>query len=630
MKLQSIRPIVLASLLACASEGPEPEPQEQRTVSEQTSALVGANTSVVISVPTNMRTAPFNVERRLTVPPGFSAAVYARVPGARFLALAPDGRLLVSVPSSNKIVAVSTAGAVADLLTGLARPHDMVFHTITGTTYLYVAEKNQIRRYVWSGGPTNGQVVISGLPDASLPELGGSYGHELKNIALDGNNRLFVSIASASNADPADLAATPKRGAIYVYNADGTGGRLYAQGIRNAEGLAIAPGGTDLWVVVNNRDNIAYPFHQDWDGDGTDDYGKVMQSYVDNHPPEEFIRVRDGGNYGWPFCNPNPDAGLVNMPFDRDVQNNADGTRLNCATADRVNRGIQAHSAPLGVSFVPNAGSALPADFSGSAVSAYHGCWNCSTPVGYKVSIFPFASGLPTQELDLATGFRGFGRPVDVVVNSAGSIFISDDSAGAIYRLSYVAPAGQAISKVVLINASTQQPVPGFDPFPNNAVIDLGQLGAGPYALRAYTAPATVGSVRFALDGATLQRSRRRRHSRHASQPELHGHHGRHTRVHNARRKRNRVAQLPSRQLAAQRSVRQLRNARWQLRRLYDQHLQRQHIAQCGRERLLEPRLVQPASHELGVWGSLRGHTQAAVRAGDLRTVNLAEGQLPG
>jgi glucose/arabinose dehydrogenase len=486
----------------------EPEREDEKassSIAGVQQAITGASVSVALTVPSNMRSAPFNVERRLTVPPGFRAAVFARVAGARFMAIAPDNRLLVSVPSAGKVVIVSAVGAVTDLLTGLARPHDLLFHTIGTSTYLYVAEKNQIRRYVWqSTGPSNSQVVVANLPDASLPELGGSYGHELKNIALDGANRLYVSIASSSNASPSDLAATPKRGAIYVYNADGSGGRLFAQGIRNAEGLAIAPGTNELWVVVNNRDNIAYPFHNDWDGDGSDDYGKVMQSYVDNHPPEEFIRVRDGGNYGWPFCNPNPDSGLLNMPFDRDVQNNADGSRLDCALADRVTRGIQAHSAPLGMSFIPNAGSALPADYAGAAVSGYHGCWNCSQPFGFKVAIFPFANGMPSAELELATGFRGFGRPVDVVANSRGEIYISDDSAGAIYRLTYSPPSTNSTAKLVLLDATTQQPIAGYDPIPANANIDLAQLGPRSYAIRAYTNPTAVGSVRFALDGSVI------------------------------------------------------------------------------------------------------------------------------
>ena len=145
--------------------------------------------------------------------------------------------------------------------------------------------------------------------------------------------------------------------------------------------------GKSAVVVINNRDNIAYPFHNDWNGDGSDDYGKVMQTYVDNHPPDEFTRVRDGGNYGWPFCNPNPDSpsGMNDMPFDRDVQQNPDGTRLDCNTADRINKGIQAHSAPLGLTFLQ--GTNAPAAYRDGAVVPLHGSWNRS-PHGYKVVVF--------------------------------------------------------------------------------------------------------------------------------------------------------------------------------------------------------------------------------------------------
>jgi hypothetical protein len=193
-------------------------------------------------------------------------------------------------------------------------------------------------------------VVISGLPDASSPELNGTYGHELKNIALDGSDKLYVSIASTCNVCTSDTQSNPVRAAIYVYNADGSSGRLFARGLRNAEGLAMIPGTNTLWVVVNNRDDIAYPFN-----DGSGNYGRVFSGYVDDHPPDEFTRVRDGGNYGWPFCNPNPDtpSGLVDMPFDRDYQMNQTGA-VDCGTMDRINHGIQAHSAPLGLTFFQN------------------------------------------------------------------------------------------------------------------------------------------------------------------------------------------------------------------------------------------------------------------------------------
>ncbi|MFD1732213.1 PQQ-dependent sugar dehydrogenase [Deinococcus malanensis] len=255
-----------------------------------------------------------------------------------------------------------------------------------------------------------------------------------------------MSIASATNADPSDLAATPKRGAVYTYAANmlgqtATAGTLYAQGIRNAEGLAIAPGTSDLWVAVNNRDNIAYPFHRDITGDGQDDYGKVIPSYVDDHPPEELIRVRNGGHYGWPFCNPNPDGGLLNMPFDRDVQTNADGSRLNCDTADRVTVGMPAHSAPLGLTFWT--GPNVPGSYAGGAVVGQHGSWNRTSFSGHKFVLFPKTVGGLGTERDLVTGFVTdpvnkvrWGRPVDAAVAPDGGLYLSDDQSGTVYHLS--------------------------------------------------------------------------------------------------------------------------------------------------------------------------------------------------
>ncbi|MBA3343329.1 MAG: PKD domain-containing protein [Gemmatimonadaceae bacterium] len=413
-----------------------------------------ASLSVKVTVPASMRSSPFNVDRFLTIPPNFSVAVYARVGGARFMAAAPNGDLLVSNPGASAVYLVrpSTTGgdpAVTTWASGLYKPHDIVFHEVGGITYVYVAEADKIARYVYTTGDLTGQqrqVIISGLPNASTPELGGNYGHELKNIALDGDNKLYVSIASTCNVCLSDTQSTPVRASMYVYNADGTSGRLFAQGLRNAEGLAFVPGTNTLWVVINNRDNIAYPFHNDWSGDGIDDYGLVMQSYVDNHPPDEFTRVRDGGNYGWPFCNPNPDTpdGMNNMPFDRDVEQNADGARLDCNTADRIDKGIQAHSAPLGLTFLQ--GTNAPLAYRDAAVVPLHGSWNRSVKTGAKVVLFPWdpAIQMPGQQIDLVSGWlvsgSYWGRPVDAAVGPDGAIYISDDQSGTIYKLTYSAP----------------------------------------------------------------------------------------------------------------------------------------------------------------------------------------------
>ncbi len=409
-----------------------------------------ASVSVKVQVPAGMRTAPFDVDRYLTVPRDFSISVYARVSKPRFMAVAPNGDLLVSQPSTGKVLLVRPNGSssplVSDFAAGLRNPHDIVFHAMGTTTYVYIAESHQINRYVYSAGDLTArsrQVVVAGLPDASTPELKGSYGHQLKNIALDGNHKLYVSIASTCNACLSDTQSDPVRGSIYQYNADGSNRRLFARGLRNAEGLAFVPGTNNLWVVVNNRDNIAYPFNRDFDGDGTSDYGKVLAGYVDNHPPEAFTYVQDGGNYGWPFCNPNPDNTLVNMPFDRDYQFNANG-QVDCNGMTRISRGIQAHSAPLGLTFLE--GTSFANAYRAGAAVALHGSWNRSKKTGYKVAFFPWNSTTqtPTGQIDLVTGFVNdatqamLGRPVDVAVDRQGDMFISDDYNGTIYKLSYL------------------------------------------------------------------------------------------------------------------------------------------------------------------------------------------------
>ena len=408
------------------------------------SALVSA----IVDVPEGMRAEPFDEARRLEVPAGFDIEVFARVPNARFLAVTPSGDLLVSQPSENKVILLR-GGETYDYLEGLRLAHDMVFHELGGVTYLYVAGSNQINRYVYDPEVTTAgapEVIVSGLPDASNTELKGSYGHQLKNIALRGNN-LFVSIASACNACVEDTQSNPVRGAIYRYdadaqNVDATLGELFAEGLRNAEGLDFLPSTDELWVTVNNRDNLPYPFHDDFDGDGDDDYGEVMQSYVDNHPPDEFTSVEEGGNYGWPFCNPNPgtESGYTLMPFDREVALNPDGERLDCEEATRIDRGIQAHSAPLGFLFLHE--TLFPEPYRQGAALAYHGSWNRSEKTGYKVAYFPFSDGRPGDEQDLVRGWldeaaqTAWGRVVDVAVDASGAMFISDDAAGAVYKLS--------------------------------------------------------------------------------------------------------------------------------------------------------------------------------------------------
>ena len=432
------------------SDAPSASPAQ-----ESASSPLAASQAVQLEVSGDMATPPFDTTRTLNVPEGFTISVYARVPKARFMTLTPGGDLLVSQPDEGKVSRVTADGGkvtVSDFVTGLTRPHDLVFSQLEGKTYLFVAESDQISRFTYqNGNATDQQVVVAGLPDAD------PYRHPLKSLAIDRSGTLYVMIASSTNAGPEDLAADPKRGAIYTFGAGATdvavtAGRLFAQGLRNAEGLAFVPGTKQLWAVINDRDEIAYPFHKDFDGDGADDYGKVLQSYVDNHPPDEFTRVVKGGNYGWPFCNPYPDtqSGYNDMPFNRDAETNPGGQQLGCGQADRINQGIQSHSAPLGLLFLQN--TAFPEAYQG-AVTPLHGSWNREVPTGYKVVYFPWHKGAPGEQIDLVTGWlpddaqnsgEAWGRPVDAAVDAQGNMFISDDASGTVYKLS---PKTQSASR---------------------------------------------------------------------------------------------------------------------------------------------------------------------------------------
>ncbi|MBV9491304.1 MAG: sugar dehydrogenase [Verrucomicrobia bacterium] len=390
-----------------------------------------------------------NWERTLQIPKGFSISVVTRIARARFLMGTPAGNLLVSQPAYGKLWLVRLnppAAAVTQLLVGgLRLPQGMAFKVIGGTTYLYVSESDEIVRFRYdpsSETVSDRSVIVPDLPDSSTPDLGGAYGHELKNLTIGPDNKLYVDVASATNASPSDTTSNPVRSAIYQYDLDGKRGRIFARGIRNAEGLAFLPGTNQLWAVVNERDNIRFPFHRAWQKGGGDDYGKRLDAYIDDHPPDELIHVKDGANYGWPFANPDPDtpSGLDNMPFDPDYENNPDWRNSPESAFTRVDKGIQAHSAPLGMAFLQ--GTNVPEQIRHGLVVAYHGSWNRTQRTGYKVVYFPWTrDGRPGTQADLVTGWLDdasqefWGRPVDVKPGKDGALYISDDYGGTIYRL---------------------------------------------------------------------------------------------------------------------------------------------------------------------------------------------------
>ena len=414
----------------------------------------GAMVRAKLNVPNALRNGTFAADRYLNIPPGFQVSLFASVGGARFLAVAPNGDVLVSQPGAGQVTLLRplAGGGVPQSFTfvsGLRSPHDIVFHTINGTSYVYITETNQINRFRYNAGDTSAhdrEVIVTGLPDSQAAGFGGGYAHQLKNIAIGSDGHLYVSIGSSCNVCADDTTGDPVRGAIYQYNADGSAGRLFARGLRNAEGVRFLPGTNTLWAAVNNRDNVPYPVQ-----DSSGNYGQVIWPYVDNHPPDLLTAVRDGGNYGWPFCDSNPDKTLDQMPFNADFDTNQD-SHVDCGKMDLVSKGIPAHSAPLGLLFLGDTGFAQP--YRTGAVVGLHGSWDRTAKTGYKVAYFPWSNTtqLPGEQADLVTGWlddtsqNAWGRPVDAAVDATGSMLISDDTAGAIYRLTYAPAAISAAS----------------------------------------------------------------------------------------------------------------------------------------------------------------------------------------
>lgn len=413
--------VVTASvvLAGCGTEPQTTEPTAQPSrSSSQTTAEHPAGaaelTPVTVEVPEGLDDAPLDQPRQALVPDGWTLEVVARVPKARMAAWAPDGALLVSVPSTGEVLKVLPTQST--LLDGLDQPHGLFF---AGPT-LYVAESDQIDAYDYvDGAAVNRRTVIDGLPDAKSPDLRGAYAHALKSVVVGDDGAVYFSIGSTGNISAEDRTADPPRATIMRVPPGGGPAEPFATGVRNGTGLAFAPDGS-LWTAVNNRDNVADPD------------GRVVQSYVDDHPPESVARLTPGRELGWPYCNPDgpPPAKLI-----RDLQTNPDGAEMDCAALHPIEQTLGAHSAPLGMSFAE-----LPQPFGQGALVGVHGSWNRDAPRAPEVSFFAWRDGTLGPQQTLVGGFQDddgqrWGRPVAAVTGPDGAVYITDDFAGAVYRL---------------------------------------------------------------------------------------------------------------------------------------------------------------------------------------------------
>jgi glucose/arabinose dehydrogenase len=408
--------------------------------------------ATTLIVPPGTGGEPFDVPRTLAIPAGWTATVWARVSDARFAVWTPQHDLLVSSSESGRVVELipgrrqSAPARLRVLISGLTGPQGLAFDTLRGTRVLYVAESDRIDRYVWKRSGTVGArtVVVSGLPDTDPT---GDDVHRAKGIAIGLDHTIYVTAGSASNATPVRPRESTPRATILAVQPDGSDLHVFASGVRNGEGLSFAPDGT-LWTAVNERDEIAFPFHHPY-GSISEPYGSTIPSYVANHPPDEIARLTSGRDLGWPYCDPDPDMKpgvpgsplhYADLPFDADAQTNPGGSVLDCAKLAPIERGLPAHSAPLGFHFLE--GSAIAAPWSHGAVVAVHGSWDRQPPRAPAVLWLPWASNRRTlgESIPLVSGFQlpsgeRWGRPADAVAGPEGALYVTDDTAGAVYRI---------------------------------------------------------------------------------------------------------------------------------------------------------------------------------------------------
>jgi glucose/arabinose dehydrogenase len=434
----------VATVAACSSAQGQGQGVAQASASPVAQAPGSRSTTLL--VPASEVGGALSTPRTLTVPAGWTIRVWARVPDARMEAWTPEGNLLVSSPGAGIVYELrpSAAGTaiVTTLLSHLTFPQGLAFAKLDGSWVLYVAESDQIDRYPWGSGGISGPrtVIAGGLPDL---DSDGDDVHRAKDVTVAGDGTVYFNVGSSSNANPDDRTMSPQRAVIMAVRPDGSDLRVVERGVRNGEGLAVAPDGS-VWTAVNERDNIPYPSHTAY-ATYSDAFGQVIQAYVNNHPPDEVVPVTAGRDLGWPYCDPDQDdskpaGSLADVPLVANAVTNPGGTALDCAALAPIEVGLPAHSAPLGITFLE--GSKVPAPWSGGAVVAVHGSWDRHPPQAPAVLWLAWnaSKGVLEPAVALVSGFENadgsyWGRPVDAVPGPDGALYVSDDSAGAIYRL---------------------------------------------------------------------------------------------------------------------------------------------------------------------------------------------------
>lgn len=343
------------------------------------------------------------LQKAIELPDGFRISVYAEVVRPRMLRFTETGDLLVSSPRMGAVYCVAadtdgdgSADAVTELVAGLDDPHGLDLRD----GWLYVGEEWGVSRarYDAAQGLIEGELepVIEGLP------VGGN--HFYKTIGFGPDGWLYVNNGSSCNVCVED---DERSATIMRFRPDGSGGEIYARGLRNSVGFDWHPQTRAMYATDNGRDLLG-----------------------DDFPPCELNRIERGKTYGWPFANgdriPDPDLGA--------------GRASAIEESIPPVHGFVAHTAPLGMTFYR--GSAFPTKYRDQVFVAQHGSWNRTRKSGYRVVLVEgLGSGDPVEN-DFAVGWevdeRVSGRPVDIKTGPDGALYVSDDFANVIYKIEYL------------------------------------------------------------------------------------------------------------------------------------------------------------------------------------------------
>ena len=353
-------------------------------------------------------------------PAGFTVSLFAgSLNNPRKLVTAPNGDIFVAESGANRIKILRAARGAAHPETtsvyaeGLSQPFGIAFYPSgLNPKYVYIANTDSVVRFAYASG----DLKASGTAETIVPDIPGGGrlrggGHWTRDIAFSPDDKkMFVSVGSHSNHDDADTHPEEfHRANILEFTPAGTGGRVFASGIRNPVGIAFQPGTGQLWTSVNERDTLG-----------------------DYLVPDYITRVQPGGFYGWPWY-------YMGKHQDPDLPDAHPDLLARVITPDVL---LQPHMASLSLTFYT--GTQFPAKYRGMVFAAEHGSWNRAHRAGYKVICVPVGkNGAATGEFDdFLTGFLTsdgdvWGRPVGVTTAADGSLLVSDDGSNSIWRVSY-------------------------------------------------------------------------------------------------------------------------------------------------------------------------------------------------